>query len=136
MDAVTLQRLFARELAVRLPMAGRPYRNASLFRMTPKAMRTFPITDNDGNVFAFEIPAQFLRWRLPRRLRDIPGVCDVRPRKWWVGSSDVHIRFRYHDREFIVWEPYGDNSRWWIGPDDESASHISLDELERVIGRS
>jgi hypothetical protein len=42
-------------------------------------MRTFPITDNGGTVFAFEIPAQFLGWRLARRLRDIPGVSDVRP---------------------------------------------------------
>lgn len=110
-------------------------RNASLFRMTPKAMRTFPITDNAGNVVAFEVPAQFLGWRLARRLRDIAGVSDVRPRKWWVGSPDVHIRFRYRDREYIVWEPYGDNSRWWIGP-DENAPHIPLDELERAISRS
>ena len=117
-------------------MADRLCCNVSLFRITRKRMRTFPITDKGGTVFAFEIPAQFLRWRLARRLRDIPGVYDVRPRKWWVGSPDVHIRFRYHDREFIVWEPYGDNSRWWIGPDDESAPHLSLDELERVLARS
>ena len=95
--------------------------NASLSRMTPKAMRTFPITDNG---------------RLARRLRDIAGVSDVRLRKWWVGSPDVHIRFRYHDREYIVWEPYGDNSRWWIGPVDEDAPHIPLGELERAISRS
>jgi hypothetical protein len=61
---------------------------------------------------------------------------DVRPRKWWVGSPDVHIRFRYHDREYIVWEPWGDNSRWWIGPDDENAPHFPLDELERALSRS
>jgi hypothetical protein len=110
--------------------------NASLFRMTPNTMRTFPITDNGGTVFAFEIPAQFLGLRLARRLRDVSGVSDVRPRKWRVGSADVHIRFRYHDREYIVWEPYGDNSRWWIGPDDENAPHIPLDQLERAISRS
>jgi hypothetical protein len=98
-------------------------------------MRTFPIKDNVGNVFAFEIPAQFLRRRLARRLRDVAGVSDVRPRKWWTGSPDVHIRFRYHDREYIVWEPYGDSSRWWIGPDDQTGPHIPLDELERAIAR-
>jgi len=98
-------------------------------------MRTFPIKDGVGNVFAFEIPAQFLGWRLARRLRDVAGVSDVRPRRWWVGSPDVHIRFRYHDREYIVWEPFGDNSRWWIGPDDENSPHIPLDELERAISR-
>ena len=76
-------------------------------------MRTFPITDNGGTVFALEIPAQFLGWRLVRCLRAIPGVRDVRLRKWWIGSPIVHVRFLYHDREFIVSEPYGDSSRWW-----------------------
>jgi hypothetical protein len=98
-------------------------------------MHTFPITDDGGTVFAFEIPAQFLGWRLARRLRDVAGISDVRPRRWWVGSPDVHIRFLYHDREFIVLEPYGDSSRWWIGPDDVSVPHIPLDDLERVIVR-
>jgi hypothetical protein len=48
----------------------------------------------------------------------------------------VHIRFRYHDRECIVCEPYGDNSRWWIGPADEGAPHIPVAELERAIALS
>lgn len=37
---------------------------------------------------------------------------------------------------YIVWEPYGDNSRWWIGPLDENAPHIPLNELERALSRS
>jgi hypothetical protein len=98
-------------------------------------MRTFPIKDDHRNVFAFEIHAQYLGWRLARRLRDIPGISDVRPRRWWVGSTDVHIRFRYRGREYLVWEPYEDNSRWWIGPEDESDPFISLDEVERAIAR-
>lgn len=99
-------------------------------------MRTFPITDDRGIVFAFEIRAPIFGWRLARRLRAIPDVGDVRPRAWWFGAPDVHIRFRYRDREFIVWEPYGDNSRWWIGPEDENAPHVSIDELERALSRS
>lgn len=99
-------------------------------------MLTFPIKDAAGHVFAFEIDAPLFGWRLARRLRAAPGVSDVRPRKWWVGSPDVHIRFQYRGREYVVWEPYGDNSRWWIGPDDENAPHIPVDELERSIARS
>ena len=98
-------------------------------------MRTFPIKDDAGQVFAFEIRAQLLGWRLARRLRDIPGVSDVRPRRWWVRYPDVHIRFRYQGREYVVYEPYGDNSRWWIGPDEENTPHVPLDGLERAIAR-
>jgi hypothetical protein len=99
-------------------------------------MRTFPIKDDAGHVFAFEIRVQLFGWPLARRLRGIPGVSDVRPRRWWVGSSDVHIRFQYQGRECVVLEPYGDNSRWWIGPDDKNAPHVPLDELERAIAGS
>jgi hypothetical protein len=52
----------------------------------------------------------------------IDGVTDVRPRSRWVGSPDVHLRFRYRGREAIVWKPYGDNSRWWIGPENAAGS--------------
>lgn len=98
-------------------------------------MHTFPIKDEDGTVFAFEIDAPLLGWRLARRLRAAPGVSDVRPRRWWVGSPDVHIRFRYRGREYVVVEPHGDSSRWWVGPDGEKAPHMPLDELERAIAR-
>ena len=99
-------------------------------------MRTFPLRDDAGRIFAFEIPAQLFGWRLAKRLLAIPGISDGRPRRWGVGPPDVHIRFRYRGQECVVWEPYGDNSRWWIGPDDETAPHVPLDELERAIAAS
>lgn len=50
---------------------------------------------------------------------------------WW-----EYQRRSNQGREYVVWEPCGDNSRWWIGPDDASAPHVPLDELERAIARS
>jgi hypothetical protein len=49
----------------------------------------------------------------------------------WVSRRAHPVSYR--GREHIVWEPYGDNSRWWIGPEDESAPLIPLDEVERAI---
>jgi hypothetical protein len=99
-------------------------------------MRTYPIRGDDGVLFAFEVDAQLLGRRLARVLRQIDGVTDVRRRRWWDGSPDVHIRFQYRGREYVVWEPFGDNSRWWIGPDDTDAAPMPLDELERVVAGS
>ena len=96
-------------------------------------MRTYPIRDDAGVLFAFEIDAPLLGRRLARVLAEVAGVSEVRRRRWWRGPPDVHIRFRYHDREFIVWEPFGDNSRWWIGPDEEDKDSISLAEIERAV---
>ena len=97
------------------------------------AMRTYPIRDAGGTLYAFEIRAQLIGWKVRRALRDIDGVSDVRPRRWWVGSPEIHIRFTYREREYIVWEPFGDNSRWWIGPDDTDSPHEDVEDLERAI---
>ena len=107
--------------------------------MLPRIAITRTWSDSDVAQLTFEAcdgVSVFTNEAFARRLRDIPDVSDVRPRKWWVGSTEVHIRFRYHDREYIVWEPNGDNSRGWIGPDDENAPHIPLDDLERALSRT
>ena len=96
-------------------------------------MRTYPIEDDSGTILAFEIDAQLIGWGLARVLRRIEGVSDVRPRKWWVGSADVHMRFNYRGREYVVWEPFGDNSRWWIGPEATDTPHAACVELERAV---
>jgi len=64
-----------------------------------EAMRTYPIKDDAGVLFAFEINAQLLGGRLARVLCQVEGVADVRRRRWWVGSPDVHIRFLYRGQE-------------------------------------
>jgi hypothetical protein len=30
----------------------------------------------------------------------------------------VHVRFSFKGNQFIVWEPFGDNSRLWIIPQE------------------
>ena len=92
-----------------------------------------PDRDASGTLYAFEIRAQLIGWKVRRALRDVDGVSDVRPRRWWVGSPEIHIRFTYREREYIVWEPFGDNSRWWIGPDDTDSPHEDVEDLERAI---
>lgn len=96
-------------------------------------MQTYPIRDDGGVLFAFEVDAQILGRRLASVLGQIDGVTDVRSRRRWTGSPDVHIRFQYCEREYVVWEPFGDNSRWWIGPDDTDSPHVPLDQLEREV---
>jgi hypothetical protein len=84
-------------------------------------------------LFAFEIDARPLGRRLASVLDRIDGVSAVHRRRWWSGSPDVHVRFQYCGREYLVWEPHGDSSRWWIGPDDDTAEHVSLADVERAV---
>jgi hypothetical protein len=47
-----------------------------------------------------------------RVLGSVPGVTDFK-RRWF---DEHRFTFTYGGRACVVWEPWGDNSRYWIGP--------------------
>ncbi len=101
-----------------------------------RSMNTYPIRAGDGRCWAFEIENAYIR---PRRiaalLAGMGAVTDIRHRKPFSSSSDIHLRFQYQCREFVVWEPFGDNSRYWIGPADEKDTSIDVAELQTAFDR-
>ena len=99
-------------------------------------METYPIRDaNLGDrPFAFEVENAYITARtIAHLLSHIDGVADVRSRKLLRGPADVHVEFRYRDRDYMVWEPYGDNSRYWIGPKETTRSPEDISDIERVF---
>ena len=49
-------------------------------------------------------------------------------------SSEIRIRFVYKNKHYIVWEPFGDNSRYWIEPSEEEKSNNSdIKEIENIF---
>ena len=100
-------------------------------------MKTYPGFEKEGRMTAFEIPNMFVTPGLVARiLLSADGVTDVRPRRLFTRSrGDVHVRFRYHEIEHIVREPWGDSSRLWIGPenpDDHGVDVCTLQEAFRT----
>lgn len=96
-------------------------------------MKTYPLQRSDGQIFAFEIPAAGL-WTgsLARSLRRAPGVANVRR----VRSDDNRLAFELNGEPFVVWEPWGDNSRYWIGPVDTAARSEDAGALEAHLRQS
>jgi hypothetical protein len=97
-------------------------------------MRTYPLRNDDGLMFAFEIEHIGVR-RVAEVLRRIEGVADVRPRTLFARPPDVRIRFTYRGTDCMVWEPFGDNSRLWIGPYEDRVRNVSMDEIERTMAQ-
>jgi hypothetical protein len=98
-------------------------------------MQTSPGLEIADRLIGFEIPSEFMTPGLVARiLLSADGVSDVRPRRLLTWSrGDVHVRFRYRDIEHIVWEPWGDNSSWWIGPENPDAPGADVSALERAF---
>lgn len=97
--------------------------------MVIKAMKTFPIMKKGNVVFAFEIKNFWISVsKVSKVLRSIEGVSDILTRKLFE-RKDYEVEFLYFGRKCIVVEPFGDSSRYWIGPCDEG-SELDMGPVE------
>ena len=79
-------------------------------------MKIHDLKDEEGRVFAFEV-ANFGRKRVCNFIAKIPNAKVLRgPEPWGLCSNEEFCEFEVDGQLFIVWEPFGDNSRYWIGP--------------------
>ena len=82
-------------------------------------MKVFDLADENGISFAFEVRNALLGRRgLCTVVSRIPGVrITMRPAFWSWFREEEFCRFEVDGIQFVAWEPFGDNSRYWIGPD-------------------
>lgn len=79
-------------------------------------MKKFEIRDETGLIFAFEV-ANFGRHRAYKFVSKIPEVTIVKRQKHFQFTADDEFcEFELNGKRFVMWEPWGDNSRFWIGP--------------------
>jgi len=81
-------------------------------------MKIFDVRNADGELLAFEVRNTWLtRPGVARIVRRIPGVQLVRtPHYFQRRAQDEFCEFVVGGATFIAWEPFGDSSRYWIGP--------------------
>ncbi len=95
-------------------------------------MKTFPLIDQDGALSGFEIPSVYFLTSasVSRFFARCPGVTVTKQRKLFERGNEVHAELILDGAKFIVWEPFGDNSRFWVGPSDESKG--ALDGVRKI----
>lgn len=99
-------------------------------------METYPLIDEKKGdcPFSFEIENAYVgSGTIARLLAEVQGVTDIRPRKLFGKSNEIHVEFKYLNRDYIVWEPYGDNSRYWIGPKNPAEDVGDIGNIENVF---
>jgi hypothetical protein len=93
-------------------------------------MRTYPIHKADGSLRGFEISLTWISMgTIKRLLRSVDGVADLK-RQFF---SDDRLVFTYHGEKCVVNEPFGDNSRYWIGLENPDGSTLDIRALHRVF---
>lgn len=97
-------------------------------------MRTYPLFREDGSLFAFEVTSAWISFRrLFKALRLLPGITNLK-RNYF---NEDRLSFMYCGERWVVNEPFGDNSRYWIGPErgrnsalDAAPVHEAFQKLE------
>ena len=93
-------------------------------------VKTYPIFREDGSMLALEVTSAWLTFRpLLSIMRSVPGVADVR-RQYF---NEDRIRFVYLGVECVINEPWGDNSRYWIGPKSPDNSSINVAPINSAL---
>lgn len=97
-------------------------------------MRTYDVLEYEGDCKAFEIESAYVtRRKIAAILGGVEEVTDIRLRKPFSKSDEVHLRFQFKGRECVVWEPFGDSSRYWIGPENVEGGEIDLYEVKAAF---
>jgi hypothetical protein len=96
-------------------------------------MKTYPIRGKSGQPFAVEVDVVSCSVRdLVRTIASVDGVTGALARKPFARDGDVRARFRFHSQDFAVVEPFGDNSRYWIGPLSDT-TFLDITPIERRL---
>jgi hypothetical protein len=102
----------------------------------PATMKTYPIFDDKkgDRPFSFEIENIYVSRRtVARLLKKGKGVTHVRLGGHFSSSNDIRVEFKYRNHDYIVLEPYGDNSRYWIGPKNPVEHAGDIGDVESVF---
>lgn len=98
-------------------------------------MKTYPVFSKDQpRCFAFEIENVYVSPTIVANLlATSEEVSDIQLRRMFSKSDEVHVSFMYRLQSYIVWEPFGDNSRYWIGPTKDMNREEDITELETIF---
>lgn len=97
-------------------------------------MTTYPIRNPAGVMFAVEVENAYVTpSAIGDVIRDVDGVSSVEIRKLFSRKSVTHGSFRFRGGEYMINEPFGDNSRYWIGPRKSESSDTDISMVEEKL---
>jgi len=99
-------------------------------------MKTYPLKDKNDSQIGFEAESVYISVRkILKLLSTTNKISNIKSRRLFDFSNENHIEFDYAGNTFVVMEPFGDNSRYWIGPKDKPNKKVDLSELETIFER-
>ena len=93
-------------------------------------MKTYPIKRGDGSLHAFEIGSTLVSIdAIEQILKSVAGVSVLKLQS----GSDDRLAFQYLDALWVINEPWGDNSRYWIGPQNAKDHTFNVEPIHNAF---
>ena len=93
-------------------------------------MKTYTIKRENGSLHAFEIGNTWISMNAIRKiLSSVPGVMSLEKQF----HSETRLEFIYNNEPWVVWEPWGDNSRYWIGPKNSENHSFDVQPINNAF---
>ena len=99
-------------------------------------MKTYEITSESGNAFAFEVENAYISvGKIRNLLINLDHVSNFTTRKPLSIDDEFRASFNYRGLDFIIIEPFGDSSRYWIGLEKERCEEApqKIKQLEQIF---
>jgi hypothetical protein len=111
-------------------VSGRPFNEIVSYHV-----KTYPIRRENGALHAFEIATPTLPTSTSGTLCDLLGTIEGVANVDRNGRGDFRATFTYHGAPFVILEPFGDSSRYWVGPEYPDASTVDVRPLHAAFER-
>lgn len=96
-------------------------------------MKTYSVKNQAGMEADFEIENAYISPKsIAALLGKTPQITNIQAKN--LSHPEYRVEFKYCGIDCVVWEPFGDNSRYWIGPKDKD-SKIDISEIREIFDK-
>ena len=97
------------------------------------SMKTYPISNENGVQVAFEIENVYINCKsIAKLLHELSDIKSIKMQKLFT-NTEYRIEFVYKGIDCVVWEPFGDNSRYWIGPRSPEKDKVDIQKIQTLF---
>jgi hypothetical protein len=99
-------------------------------------METYKLDTEEGVQFGFEIENVYIStFKMAKLLSAVDGITNIQRRKLFRKYDDDSYRlmFDFKDETYLIVEPFGDSSRYWIYPKNSDHFSTKITVIEKIF---
>ena len=99
-----------------------------------RSMNTVILAIDQGKIYSFSFENAYVTLGITRNiLMNNPEISNIKLFRWSLTSGDKRITFRFRDIDYVIYEPFGDNSDYFVEPVDSKLGEVDLTDIQLLF---